>query len=170
MVSLDINISSVHNPIAQGVKEANAHEADVMPEEDQAENTAEEELSENVTFGHNFPIDLSFLFKKRKKSTDIFLDVKNSGEKCFLYCIAAALQSHKFKSKSEKEDPSNYSQFITEELNTDGIDFPIKIDQVQHFVNKNMHKNLCINIYTIFGTEIKSLKTNITSKEKNSFI
>ena len=63
MVSLDINISSVNNPVAHNVREANERETDALPEEDQAE------LSENATFGHNFPIDLSFLFKKRKKST-----------------------------------------------------------------------------------------------------
>ena len=141
MVSLDINISSVNNPVAHNVKEADERETDALPEEDQAE------LSENVTFGHNFPIDLSFLFKKRKKSTDILLDVKNSGEKCFLYCIAAALQSHKFKSKSEKEDPSNYSQFITEELNTDGIDFPINLAGMERLCKLNSHLHITLNTF-----------------------
>ena len=76
MVSLDINISSVNNPIAHRVREANERETDALPEEDQAE------LSENATFGHNFPIDLTFLGKKRR-STDILLTGSYGGFSIF---------------------------------------------------------------------------------------
>ena len=142
MVSLDINISAINHPLSQGLKESRSRDTDKVHEQ----NVSEKDVSKNVTFGHNFEIDISHLFKIRKKSSDVILDVKNTDEKCFLFCVAASLQQHKFRSKSEKENPVNYLQFIDEQLNTDGIDFPIQLDQVEKFVNQNSKHQICINI------------------------
>ena len=73
------------------------------------------------------------------------LNIKNSDDKCFMWCVLAKL--HYFKKNAERT--SNYSKFV-DELNLDGITFPVSIEQVETFEQQN---NLSINVYTWSETE-----------------
>lgn len=181
MVSLDINFSATQHSSINGVKEnksepapepeaeAEVNESNVNAvEQNESEPEAEvnesnagmAEISKNATFGHNFKIDISNIYHRRNQK-DVILDVKNTNEKCFLFCVAASLNHHKFTSAAEKQNPNNYVDFINQEFNTEKIEFPIKINQIQQFVNQNSHHRLSINIYTILGDQVKSVLTNV---------
>ena len=188
MVSLDINFSATKTTINAGGPEKNMskheagseveHETDPQVEiEAEAEinesepedeinqsNEAVNEISKNATFGHNFKIDISSIYNRRNRQ-DVLLDVKNSNEKCFLFCVAAGLNHHKFTSTDEKENPNNYVDFINEEFDTQGIEFPIQIDQIQQFVKQNSRHRLSLNIYTVFCGQVKSILTNVSNEK-----
>ena len=183
MVSLDINLSGTLNSsittveenessetnanesnmdnVKQNESEAESDDANAYEEAEEDEANADENLK-NATYGHNFEIDISNIYPRKYRHKDVLLDVKRTNEKCFLYCVAAGLEHHKFQSLAEKENPNNYENFINQEFNIEGIEFPIKMSQIQQFVKQNSHLNISINIYTILGGQVKSVLTNIT--------
>ena len=67
------------------------------------------------------------------------LNIKNDDNKCFMWCVLARL--HHFGKNPERV--SNYARYI-KELNYDGIDFPVSIDQIGRFESQN---NLSVNVY-----------------------
>ena len=154
--------AEVNESIADAVKE-NKSEPEVEVKVNES-NADVDEISKNATFGHNFKIDISNIYHRRNKN-EVILDVKNTNEKCFLFCVAAGLNHHKFTSTAEKENPSSYVDFITQEFNIEKIEFPIQIDQIQQFVKQNSHLRLSINIYTISGDQVKSVLTNVTCEK-----
>ena len=189
MVSLDINLSGTLNSsittveenessetnanesnmdnVEQNESEAESDDANAYEEAEEDEANADENLK-NATYGHNFEIDISNIYPRKYRHKDVLLDVKRTNEKCFLYCVAAALESGKFKSAVEKENPKNYVDFINKEFDIEGIEFPIKISQIQQFVKQNSHLNLSINIYAILDGQVKSVATNITCEQEKS--
>ena len=73
--------------------------------------------------------------------------------------------SNNFTSKEEKENAANYVEFIEDQFDIiSGIKFPIKVGDIQKFVNQNANHKLCINLYTVWGDDIKSIVTNVKSK------
>ena len=190
MVSLDINLSGTLNskittaeenvPIETNANESNIDSGIVHSapddendyEETESESEADEvnadENLEKATYGHNFEIDFSNIYPRKKRYKDVLLDIKRTNEKCFLYCVAAGLEHQKFKSFAEKENPNNYVNFINQEFNIEGIEFPIKMSQIQQFVKQNSHLNISINIYTILDKQVKSVMTNITCSQEES--
>ena len=186
MVSLDINLSGTLNSDVTSIEQinsdgTNANELNMdTVEQNDSENEVddensyeesganEDEISKNATFGHNFEIDISRIYPRKHRKGEVILDIKETNEKCFLYCVAAALESDKFKSAVEKENPKNYVDFINKEFDIEGIEFPIKICQIQQFVKQNSHLNLSINIYAILDGQVKSVATNITCEQEKS--
>ena len=190
MVSLDINLSGTLNSSIvtaeentsvetspnesnmdaveqnKSETESNAYE-ESEPEDETDEANADKKLK-NATYGHSFEIDISSIFPRKRRLKHVILDVKKTNEKCFLYCVAAGLEHHKFQGLDEKENPNNYVNFINEKFNIEGIEFPIKMDQIQQFVKQNSHLNISINIYTILAGQVKSVMTNITCSQKES--
>ena len=105
--------------------------------------------------------------KKRQKKNSI-LDIKGTNEKCFLFCVAAGLMHNDFEEKASKENPKNYENFIDKEFDISGIDFPIKISQIEQFVKQNNRHRLSINIYTVFDGQVKTVKSNITHENNEN--
>ena len=189
MVSLDINLSGTFNSsistaeenessqtnanesnmdnVGQNESEDESDDASAYEEDDADEANADENLK-NATYGHNFEIDISNIYPRKYRHKDVLLDIKRTNEKCFLYCVAAGLEHHKFQSLAEKENPDNYENFINQEFNIEGIEFPIKMSQIQQFVKQNSHLNISINIYTILDKQVKSVMTNITCSQEES--
>ena len=125
------------------------------------------EISKDTTFGHNFEIDISKIYPIKRKN-HMILDIKRTNEKCFLFCVAAGLKHRDFKERPDKENPKNYEQFIDQEFDISGIEFPIKISQIQQFVNQNSHHRLSINIYTVLDGQVKTVKSNITHEKSEN--
>ena len=195
MVSLDINLSSTNNgrltdsnqetgpspgpapgpaPGPGPNPDAESNEIEVVQQyesedEDEVNAANVDEISKEATFGHNFEIDISKIYprKKRQKKNSI-LDIKGTNEKCFLFCVAAGLMHNDFEEKASKENPKNYENFIDKEFDISGIDFPIKISQIEQFVKQNNRHRLSINIYTVFDGQVKTVKSNITHENNEN--
>ena len=193
MVSLDINISSTnnsklitnedyksfhqseHNPEPAPGPDPDAEENEIeIAEQNEYEDEVNEpnvgEISKDTTFGHNFEIDISRIYPTgiNKRRKNVILDIKRTNEKCFLFCVAAGLNHQNFKKSVDKENPKNYEKFIDQEFDISGLEFPIKISQIQQFVKQNSHLNLSINIYAILDGQVKSVATNITCEQEKS--
>ena len=70
----------------------------------------------------------------------------NKDEKCFLYCIAHFLYSDKILKEKEKEtDEKKYKKYI-KKFDTTNISFPISINGIKRFLNKNKNLDIKINI------------------------
>ena len=186
MVSLDINISSTnnsklitnedyksfhqseHNPEPAPGPDPDAEENEIeIAEQNEYEDEVNEpnvgEISKDTTFGHNFEIDISRIYPTgiNKRRKNVILDIKRTNEKCFLFCVAAGLNHQNFKKSVDKENPKNYEKFIDQEFDISGLEFPIKISQIEQFVKQNSHLRLSINIYTVFDGQVKTVKSNI---------
>ena len=74
------------------------------------------------------------------RNTLSVINIQNEDNKCFLWSILAAL--HPVKDNPQRV--SNYEAYI-EELKTDGITFPMRLQQIPKFEKMN---NLTINVYT----------------------
>ena len=193
MVSLDINISSTnnsklitnedyksfhqseHNPEPAPGPDPDAEENEIeIAEQNEYEDEVNEpnvgEISKDTTFGHNFEIDISRIYPTgiNKRRKNVILDIKRTNEKCFLFCVAAGLNHQNFKKSVDKENPKNYEKFIDQEFDISGLEFPIKISQIQQFVKQNSHHRLSINIYTVFDGQVKTVKSNITHENNEN--
>ena len=69
---------------------------------------------------------------KKIENTKSVINIQNEDDKCFLYSILAALHP----AKDHVQRISNYEPYI-DELKTDGIKFPMKIQQIPKFENMN---------------------------------
>jgi hypothetical protein len=85
-----------------------------------------------------------------KKAT---INIKNDDDMCFKYCILYEL--HKDDIKHHPERVSNYKKYENE-LNFDGINFPVKICDISKFEKQN---NIAVNVYQL--EIIQNYKINI---------
>ena len=69
------------------------------------------------------------------------INVKNNDENCFLYSILTHIKCN----EKNKNRLSYYKKYL-HELRTDGIDMPMKLEDISKFEKLN---NLCINVYCI---------------------
>ena len=84
--------------------------------------------------GHSFiPLPKEVADKKA------VLNIKNNDNKCFAWCVLARL--HNVKQNAERV--SKYQCYLNE-LNFDGIDFPVSIHQISRFESQN---NVSVNVY-----------------------
>ena len=105
MVSLDINISNVK-------PKDTAHSVDYKEQ----------------TYGHCNLIDKFEITQTARKGV---IDVRELSNHCFIYSLAASLKHTDYETLEEKEDPSNYANFISENFNIGDLKFPIKHTDIQ---------------------------------------
>ena len=86
------------------------------------------------------------------------LNIKNDDERCFVWSVLAALQPvHR---KDHPENGYHYKKYVNE-LNLDGIEFPMKVSQIAKFERQNTA--ISVNV---FGYEQKELFPVYITKEK----
>ena len=78
---------------------------------------------------------------KKLRNKKAILNIKNSDNKCFMWSVLAAI--HPVHWKNNPERVHHYHQFH-EELNFDGIEFPVSIDKIGKFERQN---NISINVF-----------------------
>lgn len=88
------------------------------------------------------------------------VNIKNEDNQCFLWSILAALHPVECNNNRCKK----YEKFLPE-LNTKGIEMPMKLDDITKFERLN---NLCINVYGIeeHGSAVFPLRISPTPTEK----
>ena len=106
-------------------------------------------------FGGSSYIDLPLEIKNKKAS----VNVQNSNQECFKYSILAALHYQEIKFNPER--PSKYTKWLNE-LNFNGIDFPVKLKEIDKFEYQNPHR---INVLGYENKEIYPLR--ISNKSTN---
>lgn len=72
------------------------------------------------------------------KNSKAILKIQNVDEKCFLWCVLAAL--HPVENHAQRVN--NYTPFENE-LSVKGVDFPVKVNQIPKFEKQN---NLSIKV------------------------
>lgn len=77
---------------------------------------------------------------KNKKAV---LNLKNTQDECFKWAILSALHHHEVHAR-KAVDAMNYGKWQNE-LNFDGIDFPVELKQIKKFMEQN--DGLAINVY-----------------------
>ena len=86
------------------------------------------------------------------------LNIKSDDERCFVWSVLAALQPvHR---KDHPENGYHYKKYVNE-LNLDGIEFPMKVSQIAKFERQNTA--ISVNV---FGYEQKELFPVYITKEK----
>ena len=88
------------------------------------------------------------------------VNIKNEDNQCFLWSILAALHPVECNNNRCKK----YEKFLPE-LNTKGIEMPMKLDDITKFERLN---NLCINVYGVeeHGSTVSPLHISPTPTEK----
>ena len=99
-------------------------------------------------FGGSSYIELPLEIKNKKAC----VNVKNNNQECFKYSILAALYYDEIKFHPER--PSNYTKWIND-LNFDGIDFPVDLKDIDKFENQNPYR---INVLGYENKEIYPLR------------
>ena len=99
-------------------------------------------------FGGSSYIELPLEIKNKKAC----VNVQNNNQECFKFSILAAL--HYDEIKFHPERPSNYTKWIND-LNFDGIDFPVDLKDIDKFENQNPYR---INILGYENKEIYPLR------------
>lgn len=87
---------------------------------------------------------------KELRSKKAIINVKNNDEMCFKWAVLSAL--HKVPQNAERM--TNYIQF-KDELNFNGIEFPVKIGQISKF--EQMNPSISINVY-IYNEDVKKVQ------------
>jgi len=87
------------------------------------------------------------------------INIKNKDDKCFMYSVLCGLYHGQIKKDLNR--PTKYKTYINN-LNYEGIDFPVKIKDITKFERRN---NLNINVY---GLDEKN-KPYVLQVSKNSF-
>ena len=83
---------------------------------------------------------LDFLMRKKA-----IINMENKDDKCFLWCVLRYLHPRE-KHSSRINDLREYEN----DLNFKGIDFPIRVKDIQKFENQNQNQNLPgINVFSI---------------------
>lgn len=90
---------------------------------------------------------------KMLKNKGAVINLKNTGNKCFKWSILAALHHDEVYDKNRRKvtDAISYQEWINE-LNFDGIDFPMRLNQIEKFMQQNEH--IAVNVY-YFDSEKK---------------
>ena len=99
-------------------------------------------------FGGSSYIELPLEIKNKKAC----VNVKNNNQECFKFSILAALYYDEIKFHPER--PSNYTKWIND-LNFDGIDFPVDLKDIDKFENQNPYR---INVLGYENKEIYPLR------------
>ena len=151
---LDVNVIQLNPPkssIAKNVSE-------------QCEHDPTSQLK-NSNFGHNFDFDLSHFYKRKfKDKSNTIMDIRNSGNCCFIYAIAAFLYQDRFKTLDEKENANSYTELIGNNFNLEGIQFPTPFQDIRKFILQNDHLDININVYTVKEDELQLVFPNITNE------
>ena len=99
-------------------------------------------------FGGSSYIDLPSEIKNKKAC----VNVQNNNQECFKFSILAALHYQDIKFNSER--PSKYTKWLND-LNIDGIDFPVDLKDIDKFENQNSYR---INVLGYENKEIYPLR------------
>lgn len=88
---------------------------------------------------------------KKLKQKGAIINLKNTKEECFKWSILAALHHTEVckKSKNKGNDALSYRMW-SNELNFDGIEFPVQLNQIEKFMQLN--ERIAVNVY-YFNTE-----------------
>ena len=78
---------------------------------------------------------------KKLKNKKPIINIKNSDNKCFMWSIHAGI--HEVNLHSHPERSHHYQEF-QDELNFDGIEFPVTIDKIGKFERQN---NISVNVF-----------------------
>ena len=90
------------------------------------------------------------------RNKKVIVNVQNTDNKCFMWSILAAL--HPVSHLKKQERIHHYQPYI-HELNFEGIEFPVRVDQIAKFERQN---SISVNVY---GYENKSIFPCHQSKE-----
>lgn len=87
-------------------------------------------------------IDLPQILKNKKA----IINLKNTNDECFKWSILAALHHDEMRKKRIKKvnDATSYKLW-SNELNFDGIEFPMQLTQIEKFMAQN--EDIAINVY-----------------------
>ena len=99
-------------------------------------------------FGGSSYIELPLEIKNKKAC----VNVQNNNQECFKYSILSAL--HYQEIKKDHFRPSKYIKWLNE-LNFDGIDFPVDLKDIDKFENQNSYR---INVLGYENKEIYPLR------------
>ena len=128
------------------------------------------EKSKISKFGHNFDIDMTHLnlkmFKGTKSRKNSILDIKGSGNKCLIYCIAASKMYDKIENEITRQQSTTYVEYIAEKMTIEKINFPTPWCDIQNFLDKNESLDLDLNIYVVNEYGIEAMKTKMGSNGK----
>ena len=106
-------------------------------------------------FGGSSYIDLPLEIKNKKA----YVNIQNNNQECFKYLILAALHYQEIKEHHSR--PSKYTKWLNE-LNFEGIDFPVKLKEIDKFEYQNPYR---INVLGYENKEIYPLR--ISNKTTN---
>jgi len=98
---------------------------------------------------------------KRIKDKKAVLNIQNKDQKCFLWSILAA--KHPIDRKEHPHRVTHYTNY-EDELNMEGIDYPVRIPQIKKIEKQN--ENISINVFgfdqnELFPVYITKFKTNL---------
>lgn len=80
------------------------------------------------------------------KNKRAIVNLKNTYDECFKWSILAALHHNEVyaKNRNKVNDAMSYRCWANE-LNFDGIDFPVRLNQIERFMQQNEH--IAVNVY-----------------------
>lgn len=93
------------------------------------------------------------LFLVKRKKT--LLNIENSCDRCFLYCVAAAL----YPTQVHQTKPASYKHKL-DSFNIKGITFPMQLNQISKFESQN--RKISCNVFTIALNSRKIFPVRIT--------
>ena len=99
-------------------------------------------------FGGSSYIELPLEIKNKKAC----VNVQNNNQECFKFSILAALHYDEIKDNLKR--PSSYTKWLND-LNFDGIDFPVDLKDIDKFENQNPYR---INVLGYENKEIYPLR------------
>lgn len=93
---------------------------------------------------------------RKLKNKKAIVNLKNTDDKCFKWSIIAALHYDEVYELNRKKvnDATRYEKW-KDELNFDGIDFPVQLNQIEKFMNQNAP--IAVNVY-YFDSETECVK------------
>lgn len=102
---------------------------------------------------------------KKIKSKRAIINVQNDDEMCFKWAILAAL--HPPKNKKNAQKLFNYYAYCNE-LNFDGINFPVRLNQIDRFTQQN--STISINVYYFDEDDARVYPLRVSSVLKEHHI
>jgi hypothetical protein len=82
--------------------------------------------------------------------TKSIINIQNEDEKCFKYCILYGLFKNEINDHPERiSHYKNLEKNYPNRLNFDGIEYPVKVNQIEKFCKQN--NDISINVYYIGG-------------------
>jgi len=158
-IAFDVEIAAM-KPILVGQDTEDSSESDLL---------TEEEDNEGVTDRSEFydSRDAKKFNTRDIKNNKFLYNPANFDEKCFLYCVFKHL---KLTHTKKKYRGWSFKRF-EKTLNTDGITFPLSIQQVEKFCKQNSHLKLKINIILLNTRHhVFPLEYGIGQKKSNNIM